>query len=66
MTILKVWLYHERYIFLTEIGGSYQFFYKSSGLAGHGSRGKVLPHLLLKTSESTSPDGLGECLWIWE
>ena len=59
MTIIKVWLYHERIIFLTQIGEHYQLFYKSSGLAGHGSRGKVLPHLLLKTSEGETPDGIG-------
>ena len=64
--ILKIWRYHQRVVFLTQIGDKYQLFYKSTGLAGHGSKGMVLPHLLLKDSSVSSPDGIGDdMLYGW-
>lgn len=67
MEIIKMWEYHQRIIFLTKIGEKYQLFYKSSGLAGYGTKGEVFPHLLLKASGEVSPDGFGEWMrfgWI--
>ena len=60
MQILKMWLYHERIVFLTKLGDKYQLFYKSSGLAGYDSKGMVMPICRLKDTVETSPDGLGE------
>ena len=57
--IIQTWLYHERIIYLCQIGDKYQLFYRSSGLAGHDSKGMILPHLLLKDTQHVSPDGLG-------
>jgi len=59
MKILKMWSYHQRVVFLTEIDGKFQLFYKSSGLAGYDSVGMVFPILRLKDTAETSPDGLG-------
>ena len=67
LKIIKMWEYHQRIIFLTEINNKFQLFYKSSGLAGHGSKGMVMPHMLLKANKDSSPDGLGEWMsfgWI--
>ena len=67
LKIIKVWEYHQRVMFLTEIEGKYQLFYRSSGLAGYGTKGEVFPHLLLKDNNSSSPDGLGDWMsfgWI--
>ena len=67
MEVIKTWEYHQRIIFLTKIGEKYQLFYRSSGLAGYGSKGMVLPHLLLKANKDSSPDGLGQWMsfgWI--
>jgi len=60
MKILHKWLYHERIIFLCEFEDGYHLFYKSSGLAGHGTQGQVFPILRLKDTVEYSPDGLGE------
>ena len=59
MKIIDTWLYHERVIFLTRIDNHYQLFYRSSGLAGHNSKGLVFPILRLKDND-TSPDGFGK------
>lgn len=67
LKIIKMWEYHQRIIYLTEIENKFQLFYRSSGLAGHGSRGMILPHMLLKANKDTSPDGLGPWMsfgWI--
>ena len=58
-TIIKMWLYHHRIIYLTKISEKYQLFYRSSGRAGYNSEGMVFPHLLLKEGSETSPDGFG-------
>ena len=60
MKILHKWLYHERIVFLCEFEDGYHLFYKSSGLAGYGTKGEVFPILRLKDTVETSPDGKGE------
>ena len=58
--IIHTWEYYERIVFLTKIFDKYQIFYRSSGLAGFGTKGEVFPILLLKDNYGTSPDGFGE------
>ncbi len=59
MKLIETWLYHGRVIYLTEIEGKYQLFYRSSGKATRlNTRGEIFPHALLKDGEY-SPDGLG-------
>ena len=67
LEIIKMWNYYERIIFLTKIGNKYHLFYKSSGLAGYGTKGEVFPCMRLKDNEICSPDGLGGTMlfgWI--
>lgn len=59
LKVIKMFEYHQRIIYLTEIEGKFQLFYRSSGLAGHDSKGMILPHMLLKAERDVSPDGLG-------
>jgi hypothetical protein len=58
--IIRTWEYYERIVFLTKLSGKYQIFYRSSGLAGFGTKGEVFPILLLKDDYATSPDGFGK------
>ncbi len=60
MKVLNKWLYHDRIVFLCKFPDrTYHLFYKSSGLAGYGTKGEVFPILRLKDTIERSPDNLG-------
>lgn len=66
--IIQTWLYHERIIYLTQIGTKFQMFYRSSGRAGHNSQGNILPCYLLKEVSSYSSwmgDEFGSMPFMW-
>ena len=66
--IIQTWLYHQRVIYLTQIGDKFQMFYRSSGLAGHNSEGNILPHYFLKETkewEAWLGDPQGGMPFMW-
>jgi len=65
MEIIKTWNYHQRIIFFVKIFGKYQLFYRSSGLAGHNSKGEILPTYLLKTFSQCIGDEFNEMPYGW-
>ena len=63
--IIQSWLYHERIIYLTQIGDKFQMFYRSSGRAGHNSKGNVLPCYTLKLTLRSMGDEFGSMSYGW-